>query len=246
MCGRFTIIQSIDELCERFQAQFADIDFLPRYNVAPTESVPIVINAKRDKETGLSPGRSVEMVRWGLVPSWSKDAKSGARMINARGEELAEKSTFRTPLASRRCIVPVSGFYEWKDAGERRKKTDPPRQPMYAHPVDADIFALAGLWDIWRQPDGEWLKTFTIITVPPNDVLAEIHDRMPAILRPEDEALWMDPSVTDPALVLPLLQTAPADWMDVYPVSPKVNTAGVDDPAFIERVDAVPVGLFDL
>jgi len=246
MCGRYAITETIDELIDRFNAEAAVDELIPRYNVAPTESAPIVINAKRDKKTGLSPGRRLEMVRWGLVPSWSKDAKGGARLINARGEELADKSTFRTPLASRRCIVPISGFYEWKDAGERRKKTDPPRQPMFAHPVDGHVFALAGLWDIWRQPDGESLKTYTIITVPPNDVLAEIHDRMPAILRPEDEALWMDPAVTDPAQVLPLLRTAPADWMDIYPVSPKVNTAGVDDPAFIDRVDPAPAGLFDM
>ena len=248
MCGRYTIHESIDDLMDRFNAEAGVAGFPPRYNVAPTESAPIVINATKDKETGVSPGRVIEMCRWGLVPSWAKDTSGGARLINARGEELTEKPTFRTPLASRRCVVPVSGFYEWKQAGERRKKSDPPRQPMYVRPKDGHVFGLAGLWDLWRQPDGQWLKSYTIITVPANELLSEIHERMPAILTPSDIDLWMSTEPISTDVLTNLLQPASADLMDIYPVSPRVNTAGVDDPAFIERVDLSTVGggLFEM
>ena len=245
MCGRFTILETADKLVEKFKAEVGDFDIPARYNVAPTESAPIVINGKIDKLTGASSGRKIEMCRWGLIPSWSKDMSGGARLITARGEELAEKASFRTPLAQRRCVVPVSGFYEWKQTGERRKKSDPPRQPYYARPIDDTVFSLAGLWDVWRQPDGEWLKSFTIITVPSNDILGELHDRMPAILAPDDVDTWLRPGPLDVDL-RQILRTQPPDLMAVYPVTTRVNTAGVDDPCYIDRIEPTPAGLFEM
>jgi putative SOS response-associated peptidase YedK len=163
----------------------------------------------------------------------------GARMINARGEELAEKPAFRKALASRRCIVPVSGFYEWKlgTEGTGRKAA---KQPMYIRPVADEVFGLAGLWETWRQPEGDVLKTFTIITVPANDALGEFHDRMPAILTRDAEDVWLDPDV-DAVAALAVLRSAPAEEMEIYPVTNRVNSVGIDDPTFVERIADVPM-----
>lgn len=245
MCGRYAIHVDIDSLSELFDANASNVDYLPRYNVAPTESAPVVLNAKKDPETGLSPGRVIEMCRWGLIPSWSTDASMGAKMINARSESLSEKSAFRKAFESRRCIVPVSGFYEWKQ-NVKRRKGDPPLQPIYARPVDGEVFGLAGLWELWRPPGGELLKSFTIVTVPANDVLAKYHERMPAILTPDAQRIWLDPAEHNAGLLESVLRPMRSNVMQVYPVTPAVNTAGVDDPSFVERVDVVSTGTLSI
>jgi putative SOS response-associated peptidase YedK len=207
-----------------------ELDLPPRYNIAPTETTPIVTNRASKKQETPAPMRRLELFRWGLVPSWSTDASGAARMINARSESLIEKPSFRKSLLTRRCIVPANGFYEWKMA---EKKTKGVKQPAYVQRVGDGVIGMAGLWDVWRQPDQSWLKTFTIITVPANDVLTEYHIRMPAILRREDEEAWLDHSSEDVGALSALLRTTPPSNLTLHPVSPAVNTAGVDDPSLI-------------
>jgi putative SOS response-associated peptidase YedK len=168
-------------------------------------------------------------MRWGLIPHWAKEAKVGARMINARAETLTERASFRPLLRTRRCLVPASGFYEWHPTT---------KVPHYVHPKDADVFAFAGLHDVWRDPEGEEIASYTIITTTPNALLAPIHDRMPVILRPADQDAWLDPDETEPEPLLALLKPYPARAMVAYPVSRAVNSPRNDGPELLERVVA--------
>ena len=226
MCGRFTLHHSLEEIEERFAAEVeADAkasDAEARYNIAPTQSVLTVTQ---------NGARHLGAYHWGLIPSWAKDPAIGSRMINARAETLAEKPSFRTALQKRRCLIPADGFYEWQAAPAKGPKT-----PMHFRRTDGALFAFAGLWDEWHAPDGSPLRSCTIITTTPNAVAAPIHDRMPVILRPEDEALWLDASVTQAADLLPLLAPYPAEAMEAYAVSRSVNVPTVDDPELIAPV----------
>jgi putative SOS response-associated peptidase YedK len=216
MCGRYSFVPN-QNFAERFEVENLQLDLQTRYNVAPTQTMPVI--------TRNSPNRAEEM-RWGLVPFWAKDASIGNRMINARAETIAEKPAFRRALAARRCLVPASGFYEWQRSPEGKV-------PHYIFLPDADTFAFAGLYEIWKDDAGNVLKTYTIITTTPNELMAPIHNRMPVILRREDEALWLDKAAEVPDL-LALLQPYPAEQMDAYPVSRAVNSPTNDDEALIE------------
>ena len=218
MCGRFTLRHSPDQIVARFDVDTVLAEAItPRYNVAPTQPIAVV--------TENSP-RTLQMMRWGLVPSWAKDASIGNKMINARAETLAEKPSFKVALSRRRCIIPADGFYEWKKIGTAK-------QPMYIHTKTDELFGFAGLWEEWRSTDGETIRTCTIITVSPNAVLSEIHNRMPAILRKEDEAAWLHRETTEIEEILPLLQPFPDEEVDAYPVSKRVNAATGDEADFI-------------
>ena len=215
MCGRFTLYHSPDEVAERFavsdllENQLLETE--ARYNIAPTQNVAVVTQ---------NGARHLESYHWGLIPSWAKDAAIGNKMINARAETLAEKPSFRTALTRRRCLIPADGFYEWQAPADGAKGG---KTPTYLHRTDGGLFAFAGLWDEWHAPDGSPLRSCTIITTTPNSVAAKIHDRMPVILRPNDEALWLDHAVTDTRDLLSLLVPYPADAMEAYPVSRRVN-----------------------
>jgi putative SOS response-associated peptidase YedK len=216
MCGRFTRRHKPAEVAERFDVEldlFEEIT-APRYNIAPSQIVPVIRQVD---------GREVIACKWGLVPFWAKDASIGNKLINARGETLKEKASFKNALAKRRCLIPADGFYEWQKTGKGQK------QPMYIRLRDDGLFAFAGLWEEWKSPEGERLRTFTIITVEPNELISQIHNRMPAILLPENEADWVNPanSATD---VTPLLGPYPASEMEAYPVSSAVNNPKFDDP----------------
>jgi len=235
MCGRFVSTTSPEELAAYFGAEppDPDIDLGVRYNVAPTQGVLAV---------GESTGRrQIEVLRWGLVPFWAKDPKIGNRMINARAETVGEKNSFRGPFAKRRCIVAADGFYEWrKDAGSKKK------QPMYITRVDSSPMAFAALWEIWddhRHPDtsGEpmQLHSCTIITTSPNEVMAEIHDRMPVMLAPSAWDEWLDPSNHDVDSLARLLVSAPSRLIRVRRVSADVNNVRNDHARLIE---ALPPG----
>ncbi len=223
MCGRFTLYHAPDEVAERFAVNEI-LDAEARYNIAPTQNVAVVT------QNGV---RHLESCHWGLIPSWAKDPAVGSRMINARAETLAEKPSFRTALARRRCLIPADGFFEWQAAPDGAKGG---KTPTYLHRRDSSLFAFAGLWDEWYAPDGSPLRSCTIITTTPNAVAAPIHDRMPVILRPEDEAFWLDPAVTEARDLLPLLVPYPADAMEAYPVSRRVNVPVTDDPQLLARV----------
>ena len=229
MCGRFTLHHSLEELEERFDAHPLTLAVAtPRYNIAPTQDILVVTQ---------NGARHLQEYHWGLIPSWAKDPAISSKMINARAETLAEKPSFRTALSRRRCLIPADGFYEWQDAaadlptGKKAAKT-----PMHIRLQGGALFAFAGLWDEWHAADGSSLRSCTIITTAPNAVTAPIHDRMPVILRPEDEALWLDPSVKEASALLPLLVPYPADVMEAYAVSRSVNAPMVDDAACITPV----------
>lgn len=220
MCGRFTLYHTPEDVAERFEAQTA-LATEPRYNIAPTQEVAVVT------QNGT---RHLSNFRWGLIPSWAKDPEIGSRMINARAETLAEKPSFRTALSRRRCLIPADGFYEWQAASDGAKGG---KTPMHIHFQDNGLFAFAGLWDEWQAPDGSPLRSCTIITTTPNTVTAPIHNRMPVILRPEDEALWLDLSTTDTRELLSLLAPYSPQGMEAYPVSRQVNVPTVDGPELL-------------
>ena len=223
MCGRFTLYHSPDEVAERF-AVSEILETEARYNIAPTQNIAVVTQ---------NGARHLGSYHWGLIPSWAKDPAIGSRMINARAETLAEKPSFRTALSRRRCLIPADGFYEWQAAPEGVKGG---KTPTYLHRKDSGLFAFAGLWDEWHAPDGSPLRSCTIITTTPNSVAARIHDRMPVILRPGDEAFWLDSAVTDARDLLSLLAPYPAADMEAYPVSRRVNVPVSDDPELIAAV----------
>ena len=226
MCGRFAQLADPESLAEQFGVvvppALAQTEFMPRYNVAPTQAVTAVRLNPHTQQ------RELAFFQWGLIPSWSKDPKIGARMINARGETVAEKPSFRSAFKRRRCLIPADGFYEWQ-------KIDGGKQPMYIHAQDQRPLALAGLWENWHSPDGGEIETCTIITITPNELMAPIHNRMPVIIAPEDYATWLDPA-DRPEIGLHLLRPFPAEKMTAYPVSKFVNSPRNDAPQCVARL----------
>ena len=222
MCGRFTLYHSLEEIEALFGIHESVHESAEeaRYNIAPTQNVAVVTQ---------NGARHLASYHWGLIPSWAKDPAIGNKMINARAETLTEKPSFRTALSRRRCLIPADGFYEWQAAGEGSKT----KTPMFLHRRDSGLFAFAGLWDEWHAPDGSPLRSCTIITTTPNAVAAPIHNRMPVILRPEDESLWLDHGVTSAQDLLSLLVPCPAGDMEAYPVSRRVNVPTADDPTLL-------------
>jgi putative SOS response-associated peptidase YedK len=198
----------------------------PRYNVAPGQLVPAIISDGQRSRIG--------ELKWGLVPSWAKEPGIGSGMINARAETVAEKPAFKIPLMRKRCLIPADGFYEWK-----KKQDGKGKQPMRILMRDEALFAMAGLYEIWMTPEGQKLSTCTIVTTAPNRLMADIHDRMPAILQPEDEALWLDRSVNDPERLLPLLRPYPAERMKAYPVGSGVGNVANDGADCIREIAVV-------
>lgn len=220
MCGRFTQRHKPEEVIERFEVGEDDLISQPRYNIAPSQNLATVRQGD---------GRQLFACRWGLIPFWAKDPAIGNRMINARAETLAEKPSFRRAFAARRCLIPADGFYEWRKQGKGASR------PFYIRLRDDGLFGFAGLWEEWKSPDGEVVTTCAIITVEPNELMAGIHNRMPAILKPEHEAAWLDRSNDIPA-VSNLLQPYPSELMEAYEISRAVNNPRFDDPACIEPV----------
>jgi putative SOS response-associated peptidase YedK len=213
MCGRYLLTSPVDLLRQLFR--FMERPNLgPRYNIAPTQEVPIVrLSREGDR-------RELIQVRWGLVPYWADDTKIGNRMINARAETIERTPAFREAYQRRRCLVPADGFYEWRKDGKQK-------QPLLIRRRDQAPFAFAGLWERWRQPDGEILRSCTIATCPPNALLAGIHNRMPVILEAEDHDRWLEPTAGDGRA---LLNPCPAEWLEALEVSPRVNSPANDDP----------------
>jgi putative SOS response-associated peptidase YedK len=222
MCGRFTLRAPASQIAEQF-ALFDSAEFRARYNIAPTQDVAAV-RVRPDVAAGR---RHLAWLRWGLIPSWAKDAAIGNRMINARAETVAEKPAFRTPLARRRCLVLADGFYEWQKAGTKK-------QPYFIRMADERPFAFAGLWESWEGPDHALVESCTIITTEANALVRPVHDRMPVILARDDYERWLDPAVRDAAALVPLLRPYPAEAMSATPVSAFVNSPAHDGPQCIE------------
>ena len=226
MCGRYSITTPAEAMRLYFDAD-APAGFRPRFNIAPTQSAPVVRAGKT--------GRHMDMLRWGLVPSWAKSLDIGNRMINARAETVTEKPAFRAAFRQRRCLVPACGFYEWKATGKRKQ---PWRICLDGAPDKPEPFAFAGLWERWSGPEGD-VESYTIITTEAAPEISQIHHRMPVMLAREDYDLWL--MAEDPALALPLLRPwhqgngAPA--LTAYPVSTSVNKPANDDAALLRPVE---------
>mgnify|MGYP001481844441 FL=1 len=221
MCGRFMLTADQDSFEDRFSLTGFDLGWVPSFNIAPTQEVLAVTNDGSENRP--------ELMRWGLVPSWANDLKIGNRMINARSETLAEKPSFRTAFKRRRCLIPADGFYEWKREGKAKK-------PMLITANPGGLFAFAGLWETWKQPDDSWLLTCAIITTSANEFMKSIHDRMPVILPRESEASWLDPEEQDTAMLSELLLPYDSDRMEAYEVSTLVNSPRNNFPEVIEPV----------
>lgn len=222
MCGRFS--QADLAALDREIFKLLEVVSVPaRYNVAPGQPAAVI------RDTGA--GRRLELLRWGLIPSWAHDPKIGFRTINARRESLATKPAFRDAFRYRRCLVPVDGFYEWR-------KTPHGKEPYFVRSQSGEPLLLAGLWDRWLSHDEGPVETFTIITTPPNALIAPLHDRMPAILRPEVWDRWLDPAEQQVARLEPLLEPFPADGLTAYRVSTYVNDANHEGARCIEPVGA--------
>jgi len=219
MCGRFVLTTPAQALATHFEAWAGQLVLAPRYNIAPTQEVVAVRIEQRS--------RRLVMLRWGLVPSWAKDPAIGNRMINARSETAAEKPSFRNALAGRRCIVPASGFYEWKREGARK-------QPWYFHAPDHAPLAIAALWEMWRAPNGTALESCTLLTTAANALLSAVHDRMPVLLRRQDYGRWLDPDIRDAREIQSLLVPAPEQSLTSHAVSAAVGDARRDDARNIE------------
>ncbi|MBA3694673.1 MAG: SOS response-associated peptidase [Pyrinomonadaceae bacterium] len=221
MCGRFSSSSKPEQIKKEFKVAVEDpAIFKPRYNIAPSQMIPVVLDRTGE--------RIVAQLKWGLVPSWAKDALIGSRMINARAETLMEKPSFREAYKSRRCIIPASGFYEWQRAEKGAK------QPFYFYLTNKEVFGFAGLWEEWLdKKSGESLETCTIITTEANDVLKPVHDRMPVILKAADYDEWLDTKEANTDKLQKLLAPYPPDEMSSHAVSRAVNSPTFDSPELI-------------
>lgn len=225
MCGRYALVHSADQLQLIFHARGAGGIVEARFNIAPTQMVPVVLPGGGE--------RVLRAMRWGLIPHWAKDDKIGARLINARAETAAELPSFRGPFERRRCVVPASGFYEWK-AGESGKV------PYYIHDAAGDPLAFAGLWDRWTADADHVVESCTILTTEPNEVLRPLHDRMPVILDLETTDAWLESGKRDAPMLRALLGPCPSDRLALHPVSRRVNRVENDDPSLIEPAPETP------
>ncbi|MDX6738880.1 SOS response-associated peptidase [Actinocorallia sp. A-T 12471] len=234
MCGRYATARARQELLDEFRIEVDETvaddgrDLLqPDYNAAPTKDVPaVLVRPPHGSDTPEQALRTLRMVRWGLVPSWAKDLSIGNRMINARVETLAEKPAFRRAFARRRCLLPADGYYEWYK-GENGKK-----QPFFIRPDDGGVLPMAGLYELWKSPEGEWLFTCTVITAEAADELGHIHDRMPMTVTDPDA--WLDPALTDTSRAGALLVPAMTRNLEAYPVGKEVGNVRSTGPQLIK------------
>ena len=239
MCGRYLLHADPELVARAFGLEFSQTGrelgagvLRPRYNIAPTQHVPIVRNRAEGPKLAIirradgTAERELVVVRWGLIPEWAKDPAIGNRLINARAEGLAEKPAFRAASRSRRCVVPASGFYEWRRQGKG------PKQPFLIRRKDGQPMGFAGLWETWTdRTTGEVVTTCVIVTCSPNELLAELHDRMPVVLDPKDYDAWLD---SGDARGAALLRPCPAEWLEAVPVSTRVNSPANDDEGLVE------------
>ncbi len=250
MCGRYASSRRPQDLAEEFEIDQAMVTetvtepLQPDYNVAPTKDVYAVVTRppKADEE----PARQLRVLRWGLVPFWAKDPSIGSRMINARMETVTEKPAFRQAFAKRRCLLPADGYYEWYATEQKTKAGKPVKQPFFIHPSDGSVMAMAGLYEIWRDPtrDDDDPQRFrwscTVLTTTAEDAVGHIHDRMPLLVEPERYAAWLDPTQDDPELLRSLLVPAAPGRLEAYPVSTAVNNVRNNGPELLEPLPVAP------
>jgi putative SOS response-associated peptidase YedK len=234
VCGRYRLSRNGKQVAEEFAVE-EEIEWSARFNIAPTDQVPTI---RQDRS---EPTRHLALMRWGLIPFWAKDPSIGVKTINGMSETAATKPAFREAMKTRRCLIPADAFYEWV-RGPKEK------QPYSFGMADGSSFAFAGLWERWKDSAGQQVLSCTILTTKPNALVADIHDRMPAILRPDDYDLWLDPGITDPAQVIDLLAPFEPKLMKKYPVSTRVNSVKNDDAECAKEIKLAPAqsqgGLF--
>jgi len=222
MCGRYSLTE-LNRILRRLGIQDPEFVFNPRYNIAPSQMAPVIVRDATDK---------VQMMKWGLVPSWAKDPSIGHKLINSRAETIGEKPSFRKAFQSRRCLIPADGFYEWQVVPGSKSKI-----PTRIILKDENPFVIAGLWEKWKRPDGTTLNSFSIITTKANHLLAPIHDRMPVVLQEKDVESWLNP-LTPPDQLSSLLVSYPEELMEFFEVSSRVNSPSNDTPEIIQRIVA--------
>ncbi|KAA1428808.1 SOS response-associated peptidase [Nocardioides antri] len=253
MCGRYASSRSPDDLAEEFEVVDARLDKVlpPDYNVAPTKEVYAVLDRTPrppDEEEGTAPDaepvRQLRVVKWGLVPFWAKDPSIGSRMINARMETVAEKPAFRRAFSSRRCLLPADGYFEWYETQQKGKSGKRLKQPFFIKPKDGSVMAMAGLYEIWKDPTrdsdspedpGRFLWTCTVLTTEATDEVGRIHDRMPLLVTPERRTAWLDPGTPKDQL-LDLLVPAQQSGLEAFPVSTAVGNVRNNGPELVEPV----------
>jgi putative SOS response-associated peptidase YedK len=247
MCGRYASSRRPEDLIEEFEVVDNRVPepLAPDFNVAPTKEVYAVVERPSSREAGdagEAPERQLRVVKWGLVPSWAKDVKIGNRMINARMETVAEKPAYKRALATRRCLLPADGYFEWYPTDEKTKAGKQKKQPFFIHPKDGSTLAMAGLYEIWRDPtkdddaDDRFLWTCTVITTDAEDDVGKIHDRMPLMVERDRWAAWLDPR-TEKDTVLDLLVPAAPGRLEAYPVSTMVNAVKNNGPELVEPLE---------
>ena len=213
---------------EYFASVSSEEDWSPRYNIAPTQPVPIV------RQNPKEPVRELSLVRWGLIPNWARDPTVASQMINTRSETAGTKRAFRDALKFRRCLIPADGFYEWQKTGKAK-------QPYCFEVGDGELFGFAGIWDRWKDPTGNSLETFSILTTTPNSVTSPMHDRMPVVLDPDSYDLWLDPGMRDVAAASEMLKPYDARLMRCYPISTRINHVANDDEECSARVELAQI-----
>lgn len=218
MCGRYALYSRPEAIRRHFRLSFLPVGLRPRYNIAPSQQGPIV----RASPEG---GRELVLMRWGLVPRWSKEPKVSYSTINAMAETVHLKPAYRAAFRRRRCLVPASGWYEWEE-------TPPGRRPWFFKPKAGDLLAFAGIWERWGEGE-EAFDSYSVIVTEANELAKPIHQRMPVVLSPEDYDFWLDPAVTEPEALRPLLAPCPSEWLEAHPVSARVNSPQNDEPALI-------------
>jgi putative SOS response-associated peptidase YedK len=229
MCGRF-VITSAPEAVRRMLRYQEQPNFPPRYNIAPTQPIPVVHSEHGE--------RHFRLMRWGFIPSWVKDPKAFTLLINARVEGIADKSSYRAAMLRRRCLIPADGFYEWKKDGKTR-------QPYFVRARSGAPFAFAGVWETWADSDGGEIDTAAIVTCTANRALAAIHDRMPVVIPPQHHEAWLDCAAVDACQAVALAQPAPDDFFEAIPVSTRVNSVSNDGPENIERHPGERADMFE-
>jgi putative SOS response-associated peptidase YedK len=224
MCGRYRLSRRKQLVEEYFDTESDEPEWTPRYNIAPSQPVPVIRQNRKE------PCRELSLMRWGLIPSWAKDASVAARMINARSETAGTKPAFRDPLTNRRCLIPADGFYEWQRTGKVK-------QPYCFEVNDGELFAFAGIWDRWTDPNRNAVETCSILTTSPNAVTSAVHDRMPVILDPDSYDIWLDPGMRDVTTVSELLKPYDAQLMRCYAISTRINHVANDDEECSARME---------
>jgi putative SOS response-associated peptidase YedK len=255
VCGRYASSRKPEDLVEEFDVDRVDVPeaLAPDYNVAPTDQVYAVLDRIPRTAPDAPPERRLATLNWGLVPSWAKDRSIGSRLINARSETLAEKPAFRRAFAKRRCLLPADGYYEWYATQQRGARGKPIKQPFFITPKDGGVLALAGLYEIWRDPavaedqPGAFVWTATVITTSAEDELGHIHDRMPMLVERSGYDAWLDATMTSTERLLDVLVPAAPGRLQAYPVSTAVNSVRNNGPELLEplALEAEPGALFE-